>query len=100
PLLSVAMQNAALGQDNPVKVPVPVSTMAGALQAPLLSVTAWPERSSATHVSGAPQEIATRPPEGSVNALRQPAGGVDDSTSPLLSAAKHTEVLGQATPVM
>jgi hypothetical protein len=100
PLLSVATQNVALVQDNPVNVPAPVSTMAGALQAPLLSVTAWPEWSSATHVSGVPQEIATSPPDGSANALRQPAGGVDDSTSPPLSTAKHIEVLGQATPVM
>jgi hypothetical protein len=46
------------------------------------------------------QEIASSLPEGSVNALRQPAGGLDLSTSPLLSAAKHTEVLGQEIPVM
>jgi hypothetical protein len=51
-------------------------------------------------VTGVPQEIATSFPEGSANALRQPAGGVDDSTSPLLSAAKQAEVLGQETPVM
>jgi hypothetical protein len=94
------MQNVAVGQDSPVNVPVPVSTMAGPLQIPLLSVSAWPEWSSATHVTGLPQEIATSPPEGSVNALRQPAGGVEDSTAPLLSAAKHAEVLGHETPVM
>ena len=47
-----------------------------------------------------PQEIAASPPEGSANALRQPAGGVDDRTCPVLSTAKHAEVLGQDTPVM
>ena len=100
PLLSVAMQNVAVAQDSPVNVPVPVSTMAGPLQVPLLSVTARPDWSTATQVTGVPQEIATSPPEASANALRQPAGGVDDSTSPLLSAAKHADVLGQDTPVM
>jgi hypothetical protein len=94
------MQNVAVGQDSPVNVPVPVSTMAGELQIPLLRVNAWPEWSSATQVAALPQEIAISPPEGSVNALRQPAGGVEDSTAPLLSAAKHAEVLGQDTPVM
>ena len=100
PLLSTAMQKVAVGQDSPVNVPVPVSTMAGELQIPLLRVNAWPEWSSATQVAALTQEIATSPPEGSVNALRQPAGGVEDSTAPLLSAAKHAEVLGQDTPVM
>jgi len=94
------MQNPAVGQDSPVNVPVPVSTMAGPLQVPLLNVSAWPEWSSATHVAGVPQETATSPPEGSLNALRQPAGGVDDSTAPLLSAAKQAAVLGQEIPVM
>jgi hypothetical protein len=51
-------------------------------------------------VAGVPQEIATSFPKGSVNALRHPAGGVDDITLPLLSTAKHAEVLGQDTPVM
>ena len=40
PLLSMATQNVALVQDSPVNVPVPVSTMAGSLQIPLLNVTA------------------------------------------------------------
>jgi len=100
PPLSTAMQNAAVGQDSPVNFPVPASTMAGGLQVLLLSVTAWPERSSATHVVSVAQEIATSLPEGSVNAFRQPAGGVDDSTVPLLSVAKHAAVLGQETPVI
>src|SRR5947199_9822834 len=40
------------------------------------------------------------PPALSVNGLRQPAGGLDDSTSPLLSVAKHADVLGQEMLVM
>jgi hypothetical protein len=46
------------------------------------------------------QEIASSLPERSVNAFRQPAGGLEESTAPLLSAAKHAEVLGQDIPVM
>jgi hypothetical protein len=37
------MQNRAVGQDSPVNLPVPASTMAGPVQVPLLKVTAWPE---------------------------------------------------------
>lgn len=40
------------------------------------------------------------PPALSVNGLRQPAGGLDDSTSPLLSVAKQAAVLGQEMLVM
>ena len=35
-----------------------------------------------------------------MTAFRQQAGGLEDSAAPLLSAAKHAEVLGQDTPVM
>src|SRR5262249_53937680 len=87
PLLSLAMQKVAVGQDSPVKVPVPVSTKPGLLQAPFLSPNAWPAWSTATHLVAVAQEIATSPAEESVAALRQPAGGLDDSTAPLLSAA-------------
>jgi len=87
PLLSLAMQKVAVAQDSPVKVPVPVFTKPGLLQTPLWSPNAWPARSSATHLLAAAQEIATSPAEESVTTLRQPAGGLDDSTAPLLSAA-------------
>jgi hypothetical protein len=51
-------------------------------------------------VVGAAQDTATSPPAESVNGLRQPAGGLDDSTAPLVSVAKHVAVLGQEMLVM
>ena len=51
-------------------------------------------------LSDVPQDTATMPPALSVKALRQPAGGLDDSTSPPLSAAKQAIVLGQEMLVM
>jgi len=48
----------------------------------------------------AAQEIATSPAPEPVTTLCQPAGGLDDSTAPLLSAAKQAAVVGQEIPVM
>jgi hypothetical protein len=87
PLLSLAIQKVGVGQDSPVKVPAPVSTRPGLLQTPFLRPSAWPAWSSATHLVAVAQEIATSPAEESAAALRQPAGGLDDSTAPPLSAA-------------
>src|SRR5262249_60350322 len=87
PAVSLAMQKVAVGHDNPVKVRVPVSTRPGLLQTPLRSPSAWPARSSATHLVAVAQEIATSPAARSVAARCQPAGGGDDSTAPLGAAA-------------
>jgi hypothetical protein len=81
------MQKVAVTQDSPVKVPVPVSTKPGLLQTPFLSPNAWPARSTATHLVAVAQETATSPAAESVATRCQPAGGLDDSTTPLLSAA-------------
>src|SRR5262249_9604838 len=90
----------AVGQESPVNVPVPVFTKPGLLHTPLRSPNAWPAWSSATHLVAAAQEIATSPPAGSVTARLHPAGGGDDSTLPLVSAASQAEGGGQETAVM
>src|SRR5215467_11924138 len=87
PLLSMAMQNAPLEHDSPVKLPEPVSTMDGLLQVPLASVSALPEWSTATQDCFLAQEMATSPLAESVSTLSQPPGGVDDRMAPVLSTA-------------
>src|SRR5262245_48185433 len=60
---------------------------------------ALPALSSARHDRPVAQEIAVRPPAGSVATIRQPCDAVRDRTFPALSVAKHSEGAGQETPV-